>query len=473
MAFSSKRFFRRFGFVLLGLIVIALGVALYILPVGSAFAAKTMCSCVFVAEIPEQTVREVELQTLGVFDTEVDYEKKRVIGSFMGLRSKTVVYRPGTGCTIASDVEPDALQAQTYSEPQKILTSHSDTLHWPMGPLDTLAMPEGVDKKRLDEVIAEMFVEDHPEGNKNTRGLLVMYDGKIVGEQYAKGFDEHSLMRGWSMTKSVTNAMVGILVQQGKLDIMQPAPVPEWEGADDPRGEITMDHLLRMSSGLDFMEVYGFRTDATEMLFLDGNAGEYAANSDLGSPPDTQFSYSSGTTNILSRIVKDQFDDQQAYFNFPYEQLFNPLGMERVIMEPDASGTFVGSSFMWATLRDWTRFGMLYLNDGVWNGQRILPEGWVEYSRTPTPTAKGGVYGAQFWLPAKEEVDGWFSHWYWPDVPNDAFLAEGFEGQMVCIIPSRNVVITRLGVTHNRATWDMEQLIVDILTCLPEPGSEM
>lgn len=454
-----------FPLVLLGI----LGTLYYILPVGNSFAAKTMCSCVFVADMHPDSVRKTELATLSVFDVEVDAVNQRTTGSFWGLRPRTVVYRPGLGCTVAAEVDANQLQSYTCNRPQRyLLGNRADTLYWPQGALDTLPLPEGVKQKQLEEVVHSLFVEDHPEGQKNTRAVVVVHQGKIVAEEYAEGFGPKSLMRGWSMTKSVTNAMVGLLVQQHGFDIYDPAPVPEWQGTGDARRQITTDMLLRMSSNLHFAEFYAFRTDATEMLFLEPDAGAYAAESELEGVPGTTWSYSSGTTNILSRMIRQQFERYQEYIDFPYQNLFGPLGMENVVMEPDASGTFVGSSFMWATARDWARFGLLYLNDGVWQGQRLLPEGWVEYSSTPTPTAPGGIYGAQFWTPSSKPLEGWYENWAWPGVPEGTYAAEGFEGQLVCMVPAKQTVIVRLGVTHDRATWDMGQWVADVLSCLPE-----
>ncbi len=457
--------------VLVTLFGLLLGTLYYLLPVGSAFAAKTMCSCVFVAGYPEDSVRKVELQTLGMFDVKVDYDKKRTTGSFMGLRPQVVIYRPNFGCSIAAGANPDELQQTLAQPPQRYLLDplSVDTLPWPTGKRDTLPFPQGVDSAKLAQVVNGIFIEDFPGAKKNTRAALVVYQGKIVAEQYAAGFDSESLLRGWSMTKSVTNAMLGRLVQEKGFDIFQPAPVPEWQDAEDPRRKITTDMLLRMSSGLDFAEFYAFRTDATEMLFLSQDAAAYAARSDLAHEPDSHWSYSSGTSNLLSRIIRDQFPDDQSYWDFPYQSLFGPMGMQGVVLEPDASGTFVGSSFMWARARDWARFGLLYLAEGEWNGKQLLPEAWAAYSATSTPASPAGIYGAQFWNPATTPVEGWYEGWSWSGVPDDAYCAEGFEGQLVCIIPSMETVVVRLGVTHDRSAWDMGVWVEDILSCLPQP----
>jgi CubicO group peptidase (beta-lactamase class C family) len=451
-------------FLLLGVI----GFLAYTLPVGSAFAAKNMCSCVFVAGMDEATVRAVELAPFGAFRTEVDYQQRQVTGSFWGWRKEVAVYRPGLGCTMAADLEPEALQADVPPAPQRWLNQQAEAGYWPMGDRDTLPLPKGIDLVKLDAAVNEMFVERPDQPSKHTRGLLVVHQGKIVAERYAEGFDRHTPLQGWSMTKSVINAMVGILVRQGKLDIYAPAAVPEWQSPGDPRQAITPDMLLRMSSGLDFTEFYFARTDATEMLFLEADAAGYAAKSELEAPLDTKFTYSSASTNLLSRLVREVLGSDSAYREFPYRELFAPLGMNQVVIEPDAAGTYVGSSYMWCPARDWARFGLLYLHDGVWNGHRILPEGWVRYSATPTPTLASGVYGAQFWTPVQQSDDaGLYEKFVWPRVPEDAFLAEGFEGQMVVIIPSRQTVIVRLGVTLSPSAWSMADLVGDILAALP------
>ena len=202
------------------------------------------------------------------------------------------------------------------------------------------------------------------------------------------------------MAKSVTNALVGILTMKGKLSLKGPVPVPEWQKANDPRQVITLDHLLRMSSGLEWVEAYAERpvSDVNMMLLLKPDMAAYVASKPLAAKPDTVWRYSSGTTNLIRRIIRDALGTKESYWEFPRRELFNKIGMRSAIWETDASGTFIGSSYLYATARDYARFGLLYLNDGVWQGERILPEGWVAYSTTPTPAAPKGQYGAHFWL---------------------------------------------------------------------------
>jgi len=273
---------------------------------------------------------------------------------------------------------------------------------------------------------------------------------------------------GWSMTKSVINALTGILVGQGKLSLEDRALLPEWRGPGDPRAHITLDQLLRMSSGLKFAEDYANPLeDVIFMLLGTDDVAAYAANKPLEAEPGTKWYYSSGTTNIIARIMRDAIGGTDAdYFAFPRRALFDPMGMHSAIIEPDASGTFVGSSLMYATARDWARFGLLYLQDGVWEGERILPEGWVKYTLTPAPRAPLGEYGAHFWLkvppPFKSSVSGM------PSLPVDTYFAAGHEGQFVTIIPSRKLVVVRLGLSRLKGAWDQEWFIAQILEAIPE-----
>ena len=256
------------------------------------------------------------------------------------------------------------------------------------------------------------------------------------------------------------------MVKEGKLDIHTPAPVPEWQiEENDPRKPITINNLLQMSSGLSFEEDYSKASVVNRMLWLEADAAAITAAQPLAEPINTQWYYSSGTTNLLSRIIRDQFEEQQAYLNFPRAVLFNPMGMRTAIIEPDPSGTFVGSSLMYASARDWARYGLLYLYDGVWNGQRILPEGWVEYSAARAPALKEGFYAAHFWTNATEDAMAVFNR-RWKDVPEDAFYASGFEGQNVVIIPSMDLVIVRLGMTADRSAWDIGAFVTDVVQAI-------
>jgi CubicO group peptidase (beta-lactamase class C family) len=220
---------------------------------------------------------------------------------------------------------------------------------------------------------------------------------------------------------------------------------------------------MHMSSGLKFKEAYDDPlSDVVRMLFTNTDSGAFASSMPAEAPPDTRWQYSSGATNIISRIVRrSAAGSLKGYFSFPGKALFNKLGMASAVMEPDPSGTFVGSSFMYATPRDWARFGLFCLNDGVWGGELILPSGWMKYSTTPAPAAPKAMYGAQFWLNAGDPsnpTDRWR-----PKAPNDMYSLWGFEGQYVSMVPSRRLVIVRLGLSVPEENWDQGQFIADIV----------
>jgi CubicO group peptidase (beta-lactamase class C family) len=341
-------------------------------------------------------------------------------------------------------------------------------LPWPSGDrLDPASLPP-VDRAALDAAVARAFTEPDPaEPVVHTRAVAVVWRGALVAERYAEGFDATTPLLGWSMTKSLTNALVGLRVSDGALDLRAPAPVPEWQAPGDPRAAITPDQLLRMSSGLAFDEVYDdLSSDAVTMLFGDGgdDMGAFAARKPLAVPPDTRWSYSSGTTNLIQRMLRGTFPDHATYLRYPFERLFHRIGMTRSWIEPDASGTYVGSSFGYGTARDWARFGLLFLNDGVWDGERLLPEGWVRYSTTPTPAAPEGRYGAHWWLNAGEP--GAPGKRPWPRLPPDAYRASGFEGQSVMIVPSRDLVVVRLGWTVEEGAFRIDDLVAELIAVL-------
>jgi len=430
-------------------------------PIISGYSAKDVCSCVFVAGRDAQNVIDNELNNfpLSVGTVTVNAADSSATSTVFGLAKRKAVYRKGLGCTLLVETDEREFRNRKIKtfQPKKINT---DTVPWPQGDkLDTALL---INPSKIYQAIAPAFVETEIEKvkQKRTRAVVVVYDGKIVAEKYADGFDKNSKHIGWSMTKSITNALVGILVRQGKLKTDAPAPIEAWR--NDERKNITITDLLHMSSGLKWNENYSGPSGATNMLFKKKNMGEYAAEAPLKFKPGEVFEYSSGTTNIISHIIRQTVGDE-AYYQFPYRELFSKIGMNSIVLEPDAGGTFVGSSYSFATARDFARFGLLFLNDGVWNNERILPEGWVKYSTTPTSGAHRGEYGAQWWTNAGEKNNP--SNRTYPDVPSDSFQADGFEGQYVFVIPSKKLVVVRLGLTKS-SNFDMNQLVANIIAAL-------
>ena len=445
-------------------------------PIGTGYVAKYLCSSTFISERDPDIVFEEDIKPVNPLasfvDWKIDHEARSVTGDMFGFFSLKAIYRDGSGCSLVIDTTEEEMRRQKLVSPDIMQTRprHPDTMPWPLGsqgPVDPASL--GINTDALNKALDYEFSEPGPEKQRLTRAVVVVYYGHLVAERYAPGFTKDTPILSWSMSKSVTSALVGILVKEGRLDIYQPAPVPEWSRDDDPRKKITTDQLLRMSSGLEFDETYAPLHDATYMLYGSYDFAAYAAEKQLKTDPDGEWYYSSGTANITARIVRGFAEKEyEYYYDFMYEKLFDKIGMYSALVEPDSSGTFVGSSYAVATPRDWARFGQFYLQDGVWQGERILPEGWVEYSTTPTPKAPQGEYGAYFWLNAGSPSDP--GDRPWPSAPPDAFAASGFQQQRVIVIPSKNLVLVRFGATSSPDAWSVDEFVKQMLAALPAGG---
>jgi CubicO group peptidase (beta-lactamase class C family) len=449
--------------ILFALVAFAVSYAWRAFPIISGYGAKNLCSCTMLAGRDAQEVINQELNkfpiNLGGFT--VSYEDSSATGTVFGLARRKAIYRKGLGCSLVAGTDEAEVRAQRINLAPAPLADQ-DTVDWPTGnrgAYDTLN--PAVDYNALRTVLDSAFAEPGPKKTRHTRTIVVVYNGKIIAERYAEGFDRNTLQLGWSMTKSLTNAMVGALVKQGKLDINAPAPIAAWR--NDNRSRITLNDLMHQSSGLQWEENYGGPSGATNMLFKVRDMGLYAAEYPAQDEPGKVFYYSSGTSNIIARIIRETVGDER-YYRFAYDSIFYPIGMYHTVVEPDAGGTYVGSSYSYANAYDWARFGLLYLNDGVWNGRRILPEGWVKYSSTPAPAAKQGQYGAQFWLNAG--APGTPEHRQYPNVPADLYWADGFEGQNVFILPSKNLVVVKLSLSQNGEYLDDDKFLHDLIQCL-------
>ena len=336
----------------------------------------------------------------------------------------------------------------------------------------TEALPgPDVDRTALAAAIARSFSVLGPDGVPDTRALLVVHRGVVVAERYAPGFGPDSRFHSWSMAKSVTQALVGILVGDGRLRLEARAPVASWHDPGDRRNQLTLEHLLHMTSGLDNADDSG-AGDGTggfvaELIFGEGatNEAAYAADVPLAHEPGSHWAYSTGSSMVVAAIVQREVGGSgEAMRDFMRRRLFRPLGIRSMVGEFDDAGFFLGGGFVWASARDWARFGYLYLRDGVWEGRRILPEGWVDYTRTPADAPDNTVFGAHFWL-NHEPFGDQFP--VLPGAPESAFCATGAYGQYVCMVPTRDLLVVRLGESRGGGFPVIRAPLVELIAAFP------
>ncbi len=414
----------------------------------SGFSAKSVASGHFMdhrsLDLIQKTDNDINLIDLA--KNSINETGKFATATVYGLKERKAIYREGLGATLIND---DFDISKPYLLPKR--TKLNNNLSFPYGnnePKDTAFA--NVNYAKLKNAVDNSFDKDGGK-KKRTRAVVVLYKDKLIAEKYDTGFTKDSKILGWSMTKSITSSAFGVLSKEGKIDIYKPAPIAEWK--NDERKIITINDLLHMNSGLEWEENYTKICDATKMLFQAEDMGKVQMDKPAQYKPNTHWYYSSGTTNLLSRILRSQFKTQQEYLDFWYSAVIDKIGMNSMIVEQDMSGTFVGSSYGWATPRDWSKFGLLYLHKGNWNGEQILDESWVKYTATPTNTSDG-KYGAQFWLNAGGKF---------PDVPRDMFYCSGYQGQMVAIIPSLDMVIVRMGVKEEEPGFDFNGFLKGII----------
>ena len=445
--------------LLLALSVTLVGFGMRLGPMGSAYQGKLLAGGVFVSGRDADAVLAADLDPdelsplLGLCASELDAEGARVHTAFVGIEAAEVRYREGLGTTVVIG------ELAEVAPPAPVPAPSDPSAPWPEGAaVDVDLLPEARAKREaLEALLDEAFSEPGPERPRRTRGLVIVWRGRIVAERYAPGFDPETPQLGWSMTKTFVAALAGVLVREGRWSLERGLEVPEWS-AEDPRAAITLQQLLQMQSGLEFAEDYSPLTDVTRMLFCERDAGGFAASKPLAHPPGSAWSYSSGTTNLICRAMRAELGD--AYASFPRDALFAPLGMRSALIELDSAGHFVGSSFGWATPRDWARFGLLWVQDGVWRGERILPEGWVDWCREPAEHSNGR-YGGHVWLRLAKPGQV-------PELPADTFHAAGHDRQLLTMIPSQQLVVVRLGLTRDRGSWIQERFVADVLATLAD-----
>lgn len=420
----------------------------------SGYSAKMMSSSVFLANRPVSLTdnEDNNFSPIHIANDEVNLDKKWTTASVYGLMKRKAMYREGLGSVLVSENYTGNKQ---FLKPKRNLQKTG--FPYPYGELpqrDTVF--KNINYDSLNKAVVNAFDIEGEEKAKKTRAVLVIYKNQIIAEKYANGFDKHSKFLGWSMTKSITSAVVGIMDKKGLVNIHQNNLFKEW--SQDNRKSITLNNLLQMNTGLEWDEDYNTMSDVTKMLFLEEDMSATQLNKPLIGKPNESWNYSSGTTNLISGFIRSQFKTHQEYLNFWYRELIDKIGMHSMTIETDLSGNYVGSSYGWATARDWAKFGLLYLNKGNWNGEQIISEDWVAYSTTPT-NSSNGAYGAQFWLNAGKEI---------PNAPTTMFSCNGYQGQRIFIIPSKELVIVRLGLSEEPG-FDFNKFLKEVFNSFSNP----
>ncbi|MGB5236340.1 MAG: serine hydrolase [Flavobacteriaceae bacterium] len=443
------KYIKRIVFAVVILLIITLAFQIPKLNIISGYAAKNMASTVFIANRTATSVTENDHQVplINLAATDINKREKSVTSSVFGLMKRKAIFYEGLGSVLLNDEDRSPASAL---RPDRNLVKNP--LPFPFGhapPIDTTIT--GINYSRLESVLEKSIDQDIA---SRTRTVMVIYKNHLIAERYAKGFDRNTPILGWSMTKSILATLYGILYTHGEIDIYQPTGWETWQ--EDDRKSITFNDLLRMQSGLEWDEDYSGISDVTRMLFLEDDMGAMQAAKEPADLPGKVWNYSSGTSNLLSKMLRERFQNYQDYLNYPYQKLVDKIGMHSMMIETDIAGNYVGSSYGWASTGDWAKFGLLYLNRGRWLGQIIFDPEWVTYITQPTEDSEG-KYGAHFWLNAQGKL---------PDVPKDLYSANGHQGQRVYIIPSKEVVIVRTGLAE-APYFDENAFLRDILSALP------
>lgn len=413
--------------------------------IAAGIGAKLLCSAEYVSGMSrEQAFEDVRQYSPILDELSVTYDPERhaVTASFWGISEKTARYIEGLGCAITFS------DADARHQIKTVATTQSDA-PWPLGSrVDTI-------DPALQVQVADIVREDNARG-LNTRALLVVHQGRVVAEAYDQGAGPGTPLLGWSMAKSLTAIMLGNLEFQGIADLSLPPGFSGWDR--DARRTITTSHLLTMTDGLDFLETYEPGDNATIMLFDTPSASGYAMQVPASSKPGERYNYSSGTANLLARHYQDLLGSPQAAYDAFIHSIYEPLGMQNAVLEVDPSGTFVGSSYFYASARDWARMGQLMLNGGELMGRRIVSEDWVLRATTPNASINDKAYGYQWWLNSGND------ELRFPLLPADAYFANGNRQQTVMVIPSEGAVIVRLGWTSGAYPIDINvRSILDLL----------
>lgn len=465
--------------VIVGILLLAVAGILWYLQIpttAAGMAAKAVCSATFVAGRPaevdklmDQDVTPASPALFGLVATSINTDEHYVTGKFLGLFKRQASLVSKRGCVLDAPADPTAVPYQA---------APADPAPWPQG---DAAVPEdqwpaGVKATELKKVVDDAFADSGDPQGANARGVAIVQNGKLLLVRDGTDIQENVALHGWSMTKTVAAMLaykkfeeMGLDVETPVVDAFPEGKAPDWvaQWRGDQRAQITIADLMFMRAGLKVNEGYDPGSDVLDMLYNQPNMASWAAEHPSEYEPGTYWEYLSAVSNILAQIVQAQFPSSDAYWDYSRTALFDPIGVKTATLETDASGTWVGSSYLWASVGDWARLGELMLNDGQWDGQQVLPAGWLELAGTSAlPDGEGAGYGAQTWIPANPvggECKGT------PGLPEDMVSMEGHWGQIVAMVPSHNAVIVRLGWTFNgEDAFDGCQFVSDVLQTLPE-----
>ena len=424
----------------------------------AGYRALHLCTATFSSGLSQDIIDLTGSGQTATGETKIDAVAKTVTVKFADdMEPRIAAWRPGLGCTQLPINATMEMVKHLPRLPESIAIPSFDAQAWPMGDANATVKLPAAQEKAISAVFDEAFRDQEGQYRGNTWGVVVIKDGKIVAERYAPGWGVHTSSRTNSMCKSLSVSLVGIGVQKGLLDIHAKAPLAAWRKPGDPRGEITLNHMLHMASGL-YTE--SGRNPQGEIYGSGAPASEVSMGNIIDAKPGTRYVYAGSDTILATRAVREAFNNDAEWISFPHRELLWKLGMTRTLIETDWVGDFITSGQCWSTARDFGRFGMLYLNDGVWNGERILPTGWSDYVSTlapaqPASRARGGAgYGAQFWVYGGME-----------GLPDVAYSPGGALGQYAMVIPSKNVVIVRRGLDRGEG-FKLAKFSADVLKAM-------
>lgn len=467
----------------------------------AGMAAKNVCSAMFVSGRSFDNIMREDILPASVImrlaQVSIDTKLRQTSASLPGTVERHAIYRDKLGCMLLG---PGQLPppAGVDRAPWPIDDRHHDTISkqafaqkrpWPLGNgAADEQWPESVDRDQLQASVSQAFDAPSATSTKpvvsnqdgpNTRALLVIHQGRLLAERYGPGFDQNTPQLGWSMAKSLLSVLTwqyfqtnDIALETPVTQLMQRAPRPQWVGQwqRDARANITVENLLFMRDGLDHTESKMPWSNVLRMLWSIPDIAGYAGSASLAEPAGENWRYSSAVSNLLSGVLREQFASNRTYWQYPDKAVFKPLGMESAVLETDASGTFIASSYLWATPRDWAKFGWALLNDGQWQGQQIFAPGWLAAASQPAQQANGkrSPYGAHIW---QTHDSSQLSCASGAELPADGLLLTGHWGQAMGVFPAHQTVVLRLGLTTDPAQWDVCQFMHETLAAIKKPAN--